>query len=64
MASLITIIFFILAIVIYFLPTLVAADNKHHNTAAIFTLNLLFAWTFIGWGIAMIWAVSKPANGA
>ena len=41
--------------VIYFLPSLMA--KGYRNAGAIFTLNLLAGWTFIGWVIAIVWAV-------
>lgn len=40
----------------YFLPTIIGFNRKHPNAAAIFVTNLLFGWTFLGWGIALIWA--------
>ncbi|GIW93042.1 MAG: hypothetical protein KatS3mg110_1083 [Pirellulaceae bacterium] len=43
-------------VLIYFLPAVVAGMRGHHNTAAIFMLNLLLGWTFIGWAIALVWA--------
>jgi len=33
---------------VYFLPWLVAMARSHHNTAAIFLLNLFLGWTFLG----------------
>lgn len=42
----------------YFLPTLVAVFRQHHNTFAIFLLNLLLGWTALGWIIALIWSVT------
>ena len=49
---------FILLIILffYFLPTIMASSRNHNNAGAIFALNLLFGWTFIGWAIAFIWA--------
>lgn len=41
---------------IYFAPAIIAGFNRHPQTTAIFVLNLLFGWTLIGWGIALIWA--------
>lgn len=43
-------------VVLYFLPGLVASRRKHKNATAIGICNILFGWTFIGWGIALIWA--------
>ena len=48
-----------LAIFIYFFPTYVAKKNQKKNTDAIFILNLLAGWTFIGWVVAVVWAYTK-----
>lgn len=50
------------ALFIYFLPTVFA--RKKSNRAAIFMLNFLAGWTFIGWVIAMVWACTKDAQPA
>lgn len=39
---------------LYFLPAIIAHSKREF--AAIFIVNLLFGWTFIGWIIALIWA--------
>jgi Superinfection immunity protein len=44
---------------LYFLPALVANHRRHHNQAAIFTLNLLGGWTAIGWIAAFVWAMTR-----
>jgi len=43
----------------YFVPTWVAMSRKHKNIGAIFTLNLLLGLTFIGWVVALIWALKN-----
>lgn len=43
--------------IIYFLPTFIG--GKKENVNAIFALNLLAGWTFIGWLAALVWALSK-----
>ena len=43
----------------YFLPWLVAALRRHHNQGAIFLLNLLLGWTFLGWVGALVWSATK-----
>ncbi len=52
-------------LILHFLPTVIAGLRHHHNTLAIFMLNLLLGWTGIGWIIAFIWsltAVREPAT--
>lgn len=43
---------------LYFMPTILANANKKRNKDAIFVLNLLLGWTFVGWVVALVWAVS------
>jgi len=43
------------AVFIYFLPSFIA--RHRHNFAAIFLFNFFLGWTFIGWIIALLWAV-------
>ncbi|RJP29195.1 MAG: superinfection immunity protein [Candidatus Omnitrophota bacterium] len=49
----------ILAIVLYFLPTLVAVLRNHKNKLAVFLLNFLLGWTGLGWVVSLIWSVMK-----
>jgi len=46
----------------YFLPTFLSSNKR--NAGAIFLVNLLLGWTFIGWVVALVWAVSyeKPLD--
>lgn len=44
---------------LYFIPTIVADTRNHKNYFAILVLNLFLGWTFLGWVIALVWAVSK-----
>jgi len=44
------------ALLTYFFPACVASIRNHHNSTAIFMLNLLLGWTFIGWVVALVWA--------
>jgi hypothetical protein len=60
--SLMPILVLVLAFVLYFLPSIVAYNQKHHNADAICVLNLLLGWTFLGWVIALVWAVTKKPN--
>jgi hypothetical protein len=53
------IIAFILSLVFYFLPTIIALIRKQPNALAIFLLNFFLGWTFIGWVVCLVWAVAK-----
>ena len=46
----------VVALVIYFIPTIVALNRGHRNTAAIFIANLFLGWTFLGWVVCLVWA--------
>jgi hypothetical protein len=56
-----TIIISLIFLFIYFVPAIIGSDKKH--SAGIAILNLFLGWTFIGWAIALIWAVSSEKNG-
>lgn len=43
---------------IYLLPSLVATKKKSDAAAPIFVINLFLGWTFVGWVVALAWAVS------
>jgi hypothetical protein len=58
-SSLIGMIFFILSLALYFLPTIIAVLRKKRNALAIFLLNIFLGWTFIGWVVALVWSVTK-----
>ena len=42
----------------YFIPSIAGRRTKHRW--GIFWLNFFFGWTFLGWVIALVWAVSAP----
>ena len=52
------VIIILVAIASYFIPTIVAVSRGHHNIAAIFALNLLLGWTFLGWVAALVWSLT------
>lgn len=47
----------VVGLFVYFLPTLAARHKR--NRGAIFVLNLLLGWSFIGWVIALVWACTE-----
>jgi len=53
------IIWSILLLLIYILPGIIARRQKKENADAIFILNLLLGWTYVGWVIALVWALMK-----
>ncbi|MGD0643171.1 MAG: superinfection immunity protein [Roseiarcus sp.] len=48
----------LLLLVFYFAPSIIALIRGHLSTAAIFVLNLILGWTFVGWIIALIWSLT------
>ncbi len=52
----------LLGFLLYFVPIAIAMFRGHGNCGAIFVLNLLLGWTFIGWVIALVWSVTATHN--
>jgi hypothetical protein len=48
-----------LAVALYFLPAM--TGHRKANGGAIFALNLFLGWTFVGWVVALVWALTKDA---
>lgn len=48
----------LIVIALYFIPTAIAVFRGHHNAVAIFGLNLLLGWSFIGWVASLIWSLT------
>ncbi len=46
-------------LIIYFIPSIIAGKNGKTNLNAIIVFNLFLGWTFLGWVIALVWAVKK-----
>ena len=44
-------------LLLYFFPSICGKDKN--NKWAIFVFNLFLGWTFIGWVIALVWALTK-----
>lgn len=58
--------FWLVSLFLYFLPAFLARNKP--NFTSILILNILAGWTFIGWIIALVWALSsdsqRPVAGA
>lgn len=50
---------FFLFVIVYFMPTLIAIISGNRNALAIFALNFLLGWTFLGWIVALVWSLTK-----
>ena len=48
----------IIALVIYFIPVIIACDRGHPQTYSIAVINIFLGWTFVGWVIALAMALS------
>jgi hypothetical protein len=59
--AILLLIFLAVGLALYFLPALIAGSRHHPNATAIFVLNLLLGWTFIGWVVSLVWSFSRPA---
>lgn len=51
---------FLVSLAIYFVPLFIAWMRKHDQIVALGALNLLLGWTFVGWALAIVWALMNP----
>ena len=63
MEALVLLVCVAIVLAIYFIPTMIAGVRERINKGAIFCMNLFLGWSFIGWVVALIWAVKEPDNG-
>lgn len=53
--------FILLAIIFYFIPTMIVVNRKCKNGFAIVFLNIFLGWTLLVWLVCFVWAcVSEP----
>lgn len=57
-----TLIFWVILMLIYFLPSLFALNRESIATPWIVVINLLFGWTIIFWIVCIIWAFSSKTK--
>lgn len=50
---------FVILLVLYLLPTLVAHIREHDNAMAITMLNVAGGWTVVGWIVALTWSFAE-----
>jgi Superinfection immunity protein len=46
-------------LIMYFLPTIVAVCRRAKGDCGVLVINVFLGWTFIGWVVALAWAVSS-----
>jgi Superinfection immunity protein len=51
----------LISLAVYFFPSFIASKRGHPQYSAIFVLNLLLGWTFIGWVAALVWSLTSAA---
>ncbi len=44
----------------YFVPSVIAFVRRHRYLGWIHVLNILLAWTIVGWGCLLIWSLAPP----
>lgn len=54
-----TVIAWIILLSFYFMPTIIACVRGHHNQNAVAAMNFFLGWTFLGWIIAFVWALTN-----
>lgn len=54
--------FIALLFVPYWAPTIVAFVRKHPSKLGILAVNFFFGWTFFGWVISLVWALSNNGS--
>jgi hypothetical protein len=55
-------IFFCLGCLLYFLPSIIAVRRRSDNLVAVLAVNLFAGWTFIGWIVALVLALSTGGD--
>lgn len=49
---------FLLAVAMYFLPAIIAHQRHHVSSGAILLINFFLGWSIIGWIVCLAWACS------
>jgi ribosomal protein L37E len=56
-ASGVVLIFVLIGICVYFIPSFAAVTRKVTNSGSVFVINLLLGWILVGWAVALAMAV-------
>lgn len=49
------------AVLLYFVPSIIAVIRHHHNKLPIIVLNILLGWTFLGWVASLVWSLTSAS---
>ena len=60
--SFFVLLWFLVGVVLYFVPAAIAASRKHRNGGAIMALNLFLGWSCLGWVGALVWALTDNTH--
>ena len=47
------------SLALYFILLIIAQVRRHKNIGAIAILNVVLGWTFLGWLVALLWALNS-----
>jgi len=53
---------FILGLIFYLLPGIIASGRGHKNSTAIWVLTVVLGWTGLGWVVALVWSFTNPEH--
>lgn len=48
----------LVALLLYFVPAIVAGRRNHRNFKAILALDFFLGWTALGWVAALVWSLT------
>jgi ABC-type proline/glycine betaine transport system permease subunit len=48
--------------ILYLLPYSIALSKQKKNSTAILWADLLLGWTFIGWAVCLVWALTEDSK--
>lgn len=51
-----------IALIIYFMPIIVAYARRHNNLLAITCMTIFIGWTFFGWLASLLWALNSDVK--
>lgn len=50
----------VIGFLFYFAPSILAMLGNNDSAGGVIVMNIFLGWTFIGWVIALVWALSGP----